>query len=113
MTASSVPRPRQDVTFQRLTDGSGVLVDARGRSYAINATGADVWELCDGSRSAYQICDALLDRYEATPEFVQESLDAMLKQLEELELLTLDPGRAASPASTRARGTSRATKAAP
>ena len=85
----TIPVPRHDVTFQRLSDGSGVLVDGQGRSYAINATGADVWELCDGERSADDICLTLLDRYEATPELVQESLDAMLEQLEDLKLITL------------------------
>jgi hypothetical protein len=94
----STPIPNAEVIFQRLADGSGVLVDAEGNSYAINATGADVWELCDGRRSADEICDVLLDRYEATPELVQESLDAMLTHLAELKLLTLpgasDGGRA-------------------
>src|SRR5689334_17961586 len=88
---SSVPIPRQDLTFQRLQDGSAVLVDAQARSYALNATGADVWELCAESHTVEQICEALLDRYEATPEVMQETVGALLEQLMELRLLSVSP----------------------
>lgn len=64
-----------------MPDGSTVLVDSSGNSLALNATGAEVWTLCDGRNSVEAICDALLDRYEATPEMVHESVVALLRTL--------------------------------
>lgn len=87
-TPSDRPRAREDVTFQRLPDGSGVLVDlATGSTYALNATGAEAWALCDGRHTVDDIASAFLDRYEATPETVYESLAALLAHLAELGVL--------------------------
>src|SRR6266540_5931745 len=45
------PRRRPDVLFERLADGSGVLVDpVSGSTHALNASGVAIWELCDGRR---------------------------------------------------------------
>ncbi len=68
-----------------MPDGSGVLVDPQtGESYALNATAAAVWRLCDGAHSCDQIVDALLERYEAAPETIVEGVEALLAQLVEL-----------------------------
>jgi hypothetical protein len=82
------PRRRTGVTFQELPDGSAVVVDeATGSSYALNATAAQVWQLCDGRRTLDDIADALLDRYEATPEQVAESVASFVAHLRELSVL--------------------------
>jgi hypothetical protein len=88
LASSSVPIPRLDVTFERLQDGSAVLVDAQARSYALNATGADAWELCTGANSIDQICEALLERYETTPDVIQETLESLLMHFQELHLIS-------------------------
>lgn len=75
-------RRRADITFQEMPDGSGVLVDPQtGDSYALNATGAAVWSLCDGAHTRDQIVEALLERYEAAPETIAEGVEALLAQL--------------------------------
>ena len=82
------PRRRAGVTSQQLADGSAVLVDeATGSGYALNATAAEVWALCDGQRTLDDIVDALLDRYEATPEQVHESVIALVVHLRDLGML--------------------------
>lgn len=68
-----------------MPDGSGVLVDPQtGESYALNATAATVWSLCDGAHTQEEIVDALLERYEAAPETIAEGVELLLAQLLEL-----------------------------
>ena len=45
------PRRRPEVLADRLPDGSAVLFDPREEMvYAISATGAHLWDACDGTR---------------------------------------------------------------
>lgn len=82
------PCRQDDIVFQRLPDGTGVLVDpASGASYALNATGVEVWELCDGTHSEQEIVHALLERYEATTDEVQQSVRALITHLQALGVL--------------------------
>ena len=82
------PRRRTGVTFQELPDGSAVLVDeSTGSTYALNATAAQAWQLCDGQRTLDDIADALLDKYEATPEQVVETLQSFVAHLREIGVL--------------------------
>ena len=82
------PRRRASITFQALPDGSAVLVDeATGSSYALNATAAQAWQLCDGQRTLDDIAAALLDKYEARPEQVAETLASFVAHLREIGVL--------------------------
>ncbi len=90
-TLPAPPRGRDDVVFQQMPDGSGVLVDpVVNGTYALNATAAEVWALCDGQHTVDDIAGALLDRYDATPEEIDESLAALLAHLKELGVLEQD-----------------------
>jgi hypothetical protein len=87
MTTASPPRPRPAVDFQRMPDGSGVLFDGdTGQAYAVNATAAAVWELCDG-RPAAAIAAALGERYAAPPAVIAASVAALLNHFRALALL--------------------------
>lgn len=91
MTSIGPPSPRPGVMFQPLPDGSGVLVDsASGNAFALNATGALVWELLDGQRTVAEIAQELLDRYEATPSEARQGAAALLAHLDELGVLERD-----------------------
>lgn len=79
-------RRRAGVEYQRLADGSAVLVDGRGDAYALNATAAEVWELCDG-RGGEALLAALLARYAASPARARRSVAALLARLRRLGLL--------------------------
>jgi hypothetical protein len=77
--------------FQPLPDGSGVLVDsASGSAFALNATGALIWELLDGKRSLDQLTAELLDRYQATLGEARHGVTALLEHLDELGVLERD-----------------------
>lgn len=71
-----------------MPDGSGVLVDeASGTSYALNATGAEVWQLCDGRHTMDDIAAALLERYRATRREIRQSVRALVAHLRQLGVL--------------------------
>src|SRR5687768_17103228 len=82
------PRRRPDVIFERLADGSAVLVDPVSRStHALNATGAEIWRLCDGKRDAEAIVRALRRRFSAPVDEMRAGVDALLDHFVELHVL--------------------------
>jgi hypothetical protein len=82
------PRRRSEVTFQPMPDGTAVLVDpASGAAYALNATGALVWQLCDGSRALDDIAAALAERFDVTPAQACHDIAAPVQTLRELDML--------------------------
>ncbi len=65
-----------------------MLVDTgSGASYALNATAALVWELCDGRRTRQAIVAELLERYDAPSEQVESSVARLLDELAALGVL--------------------------
>lgn len=87
-SSNIAPRPRPAIQFGRMLDGSAVLLDSHsGKTYAINATAAEVWELCDGRRMPDEIAAVLLERYEAAPGEVAGAVEALLTQLRHLGVL--------------------------
>jgi hypothetical protein len=85
--ATQAPRRVSGVEFQALGDGSGVLVDGAGNSYALNATGADVWQLCDGRTDATTMVARLMERYEAPEDDVRRGVAALLHELRRLGVI--------------------------
>lgn len=72
-----------------MPDGTGVIVDPEsGASYALNATGAEVWALCDGAHTEAEIVAALLERYEAGEDDVARSVTSLLAHLRNLGVLS-------------------------
>lgn len=87
------PGPRAGIELGPMPDGSAVLLDTTsGAAYAVNATAAEVWSLCNGLRSEADIAAALLERYEATPAEVTASVRALLAHLNELGVLEGERG---------------------
>ena len=78
------PRRAAGVEFQALADGSGVLVDGAGNSYALNATGVEVWQLCDGQTDVAAMVERLMERYDAAEEDVRGGVETLLGELEGL-----------------------------
>lgn len=81
------PHQRRGLIFERLADGSGVVVDQDGASYALNPTGAAVWALCDGRHDAPAMAAALAQRYQTTARSALPAVVSLLEQLHDLELL--------------------------
>jgi hypothetical protein len=57
--------------------------------FTLNGTGAYIWEIIDGSMTTVQIRDALVDKYEVTPEQAKVDLVEFLDQLEEIGAVSL------------------------
>lgn len=82
------PIRRDDVVLCPLPDGSGVLFDAAsGAVHALNASGAAIWELCDGQRTPARIAAELLRRYDAPPADIRAGVAGLLRQLRDLDVL--------------------------
>lgn len=82
------PRRRDEIAFQPMPDGTAVLVDpVTGAACALNATGARVWQLCDGSRTLDEIAAALAEEFDVTPAQARHDIAALLHALGELDML--------------------------
>jgi hypothetical protein len=65
-----------------------VLVDpVSGSTHALNASGAAIWELCDGRRIPAAIVRSLQERFDAPAEDIRDGVDALLAHLAELHVL--------------------------
>ncbi|MBU6998500.1 MAG: PqqD family protein [Theionarchaea archaeon] len=56
----------------------------------LNATGKDVWDLCDGTRTVDDIVAQLLEEYQGEPERIQESVETIVLMLQERGFLTCE-----------------------
>jgi hypothetical protein len=79
----TAPRPLPDVLLEDVPDsGECVLVDpASGKILALNAAGAALWELLDGSRDATQLAEILAQAAELSGEQARADVDALLERL--------------------------------
>lgn len=82
------PRRRGEITFQSMPDGTAVLVDpASGAAYALNATGARVWQLCDGSHTLDEVAAALTQEFDVTLAQARRDIIVLVHALGELDML--------------------------
>jgi len=73
--------------------GECVVLDPRqGRIVALNAMGAAVWDLLDGSREAAQVVDVVVQATGAPRADVERDVAALLERLEGEGFLEPDPG---------------------
>ena len=79
-----VPIPNPAAVQEVGTDGWTLLVnpDTAG-AMAVNQTGALVWKLVDGRRTAEEIAAAFRDRFPDAPDTVAEDVRALLTKLAE------------------------------
>jgi hypothetical protein len=71
--------------------GEAVLLDLkRGKYYALNPTGAAVWELLAEPRSREELQTAMLARYDVAPEVLRADLAALLEDLRDNGLVEDD-----------------------
>lgn len=82
------PRRRAAVELRRMFDGSALLFEpSSGRTYALNESGAAVWELCDGRRTPRAIAAALRERYAAGHDEAAESVAELIARLRQIGVL--------------------------
>lgn len=79
----SAPRPRPGVIQEDVPEtGECVLLDAAGgRVLALNALGAAVWELLDGTRDAAELARIVAEAAGVGPARARADVDALLAEL--------------------------------
>jgi hypothetical protein len=81
--------PHEHVVFSELDEKEGVLVDLNSkRYYTLNETALFVWRLLEKKTPAGEIVSELIENYEVTPELARASVDKLLSELSQRNLLT-------------------------
>ena len=71
--------------------GEAVLLDlASERYFGLDPVGTRIWALLDQGQPLQQVLDALCDEYDAPRERLQEDLLALVAELSEAGLVTVD-----------------------
>ncbi len=90
-TTVEMPLVRSDLTIHEL-DGEALLYDPRtGDTHRLNATAWSVWRLCDGSRLAVEIAEALSAGYQISAEAALPHVETILSRFCERGLLADHP----------------------
>jgi len=80
-------RPHADVVWRRLDDDV-VLVQLRtNRIYSLNTTAARAWELLSEGLGRSEVERSLLEEYDVARDELVQSLDQLLKELSEAQLV--------------------------
>ena len=84
ITVPDIPIPNPAAVQEVGADGWTLLVnpDTAG-AMAVNHTGALIWKLIDGRRTAAQIAAAVRERFPDAPDTVAEDVHALLTKLAE------------------------------
>jgi hypothetical protein len=81
--------PHEHVVFSELDEREGVLVDLNSkRYYTLNETALFVWRLLEKKTPANEIIRELSESYEVTPEQAAASVDHLISELSQRNLLT-------------------------
>lgn len=88
ITVPDVPIPNPAAVQEKGTDGWTLLVnpDTAG-AMAVNRTGALIWKLIDGRRTAAEIAAAVRKHFPDAPDTVDEDVSALLTKLAEEGLI--------------------------
>ncbi len=78
-----------------LDDEAAILNLKTGIYFGLNEVGAWVWRLIQTPKTVAEIRAAMLAEFEVEPEACQADLQALLRDLEENELIEVRPGGAA------------------
>jgi hypothetical protein len=90
MLSDGYPR-RRSIPWRTL-DTEAVVVDVKsGLLYPLNAVGATIWNLCDGSRTVDDIIAALVDAFDAEPAKIAHDARSFLEALASADLITAEP----------------------
>jgi hypothetical protein len=81
MAERALPRPSPDVVYQELR-GEVVLVHLRtNRIYALNETGARLWQLLDEGCDRAEIKHRLAEEFDVGAEDLQREMEGLLASL--------------------------------
>jgi hypothetical protein len=75
-----------------LDDEAAILNLKTGIYFGLNEVGAWIWRLIQEPRTVVEIREAVLAEFEVEPEVCQSDLQALLRDLEQNQLIAVDPG---------------------
>lgn len=95
--AAYSPRRRSDVRM-RVIEGETVVLDRHGGLiHQFNQTASYIWERCDGKSTAAAIAQQLAEAFDVHPATAADDVAAIMRQLQELNLLEPSAGNPAPP----------------
>lgn len=90
--------PESEVASCSLAGEAALLSLRHSTYYGLDTVGAYVWELIKPGRSVADIQRSLLQRFDVEPERCERDLLALLGQMAEADIITLQPNSAAEAA---------------
>lgn len=71
--------------------GEAVLLDLAGERYfGLNKVGTRIWQLLEHTSSLSEVCRVLCSEFDAPPERIEEDLRALIDQLRDAGLITVE-----------------------
>lgn len=83
----SLPRPHEDVVFQRVGDDLVLVHLKTNEIFALNPTGARFWELLVDGKPRSEIEETLLLEYDVPREQLVQEIDTLVAQLMQQKML--------------------------
>ena len=80
---------RPDLLYRALVDGGMIYDGAGGQVHHLNASAAQVWELCQAGATSAALVEALCSRYEVASEEAQADVRRILQFFADAHLLQL------------------------
>ena len=84
-------RPNPDAMAQRVGDEVVLVHLKTDRIFALNQTGARIWELLSENLDAYQIQETLLREFEVDESQLKQEIYQLIESLYEQDLLVVSP----------------------
>ena len=78
---------RPGLLYRPLVDGGMIYDGAQGQVHHLNASAAQVWELCQAGATSADLIDALRSRYEVGSEQAQADVRRILQSFADAHLL--------------------------
>jgi len=85
------PCRRKGVREGRILGSLFLEVPGRSDTVSLNASGAAIWDCCDGARSLAEINQALEARFEMPPGSLRADVQAVIQRLESIGAVRLAP----------------------
>lgn len=83
--------PGDDVVWQQLEEETVLLAIGSGRYYRLDPVGSRMWALLDELGDLDRVSERMLAEWDADPQRLRSDLDALVAQLAEAKLLTVEP----------------------
>lgn len=89
--------PNTEEVASKVMDGEAILINlSNGIYYSMDKVGGYVWEMIEGTHSLAEIVEAIVGRYDISPEKAQADVDRLAAELVQESLVKVSDGNASS-----------------